>query len=735
MTSPFCPESEQVAVIAVACRFPGANTDAQLWANLLGGVECITTFTPEQLRERGVTPEELASPRFVPAGGVVEGVEEFDAELFGVSARHAALMDPQQRKLLECVFEALETSGYARRPAVVGIYAGAGIKEHLLENLPRVAEPTDRDVLFGTDIAATVSRHLDLQGPSLTVESCCTTGLLTLHLAAQAVLAGECEVALAGASEVSPSTERGYRATGSGEPAQYTALLSSDGRCRSFDAKAAGTVPSGGVAVVALKRLSQAIDDRDFIHGVIRGSAINHNGRGGAAIAAQVNLVSEALAVAGVSADKLQYVEGQGMASLSTDAVEVRILTEAFRAQTDRTGYCALGCVRPNLGHLGTSSGFAMLLKAMAVLRHKQVPPLLHFEQQNPALELEDTPFRIHTRAAPLPVNGAPARAGLGFFGDGTSNAYLVLEEPPPRPPARERGRATRLLLLSAATPAALARVQQNLLAHLQASPEAETDDIVFSQSAGRRPLPYRRALRFKERSALCAALAADGVHPPVGRRPTLVFLLPPRFTASGFVSLYEREPAFRAAFDRCRVKLEESPELKDLLDPGADAVPFTCAAQCALAELLREWGAEPDEVVSVGAGAHAAAYLRGALTFEDAMAQAARAQPGDESADLSALRRSEGGLLLELGEGEQLERLGATGRLSGLPERLPALGVLNATDGLLDAAGRLWELGVDIDAAELYRHQRRQRLPLPGYPFERAIHSLRRNRNPTEGR
>ncbi len=683
-----------VAVIGVACRFPGAASFAELWENLCAGKEGISFFSPSQLSERGVSQQVQASPSFVPAGGVVEGSAAFDAELFQVSARNAALMDPQVRKFLECAFEVLDATGYQRRPGrgPVGLYAGAGFKEYLLEHLAELSDPAEQEVLFGTDLAATVSRQLDLRGPSLTVESACATGLLATHLAAQAVLSGECEVALAGAVWLSLNTARGYeRAPDS--------LFSADGHCRSFDAKAAGTVPSGGVGVVALKLLSAALRDRDVVYGVLRGSAINHDGQGEGALATQVALIGEALAVSGVSAEGMHYVEAQGLASLSHDAVELRVLSEAFAAQTARKGFCALGATKPNLGHLAAASGMAMLFKALGVVHFKQVPPLLHFREENPELQLSRTPFRVERRLSSL-TGAQPVRAGLGLFGGGTANAYLILEGPPAAPMVEQPGRATQLLLLSGATPQAVASVQSRLREHLLRTSSLNLADVSFSQSVGRAALPHRRAIAFRTRDELLSALEARVL--PVqararGARP-VVFLFPARFAPATFESLYQQEPTFRSAFDALRGCLPAS--------TAASSAAFLCAAQCALVQLWGSWGIAPSGVASEGAGRFAAAFARGAHPPEEAVAQALRMNEGFN--DVKAGVTPVDAAVLELGDTEA------------------AAGV-DFSRSLVDAAGKLWEQGASFDVGAFYRTEARRRVLLPAYPFDTATYSLPR--------
>jgi len=477
-------ELEPIAVIGVALRVPGARTPEQLWRNLRAGVASISWFSRDELRARGAPEVELASPDFVPAAGVIDDADRFDAALFGLSDREAELTHPEKRIFLECAWAALEHAGHdpARAAAPIGVFATATSSGFLLDNLPRVGD-AERGQVFGRDLAALTSERLGLTGPSLTIEGVCSASLVATHVACQALLAGECGIALAGGASLSAPHRWGYLPGGE---------LSPDGHCRSFDADAQGAVPGDGVGVLVLRRLRDAERDGDTIHGVIRGSALNHTGGARIGIAGQVALVTEAMAIAEVDPRSLGHVELHGNGLLHEETVEIRVLTEAFRKATADRGFCTIGSVKPNLGHAGPATGMAMLTKVLAMLRAGERPPNLFVRRPNPLVRLEATPFRLTAELAPWPSDGdARRRAGVGVFGNGMCNAYLVLEDASP-PPARAPGRDAGLLVLCAHTRAALAAIRAQLRAHLLDHPDDDPADVAFTLHTGRRALAPR---------------------------------------------------------------------------------------------------------------------------------------------------------------------------------------------------------------------------------------------------
>ncbi|HEX5757932.1 MAG TPA: amino acid adenylation domain-containing protein, partial [Thermoanaerobaculia bacterium] len=467
------PDTDQrIAVVGMAGRFPGANDPGELWANLRGGVESVRFFADEELLAAGVPAAQLADPRYVKARGVLGGTDLFDAPFFDVTPREAQALDPQQRLFLECAWQALEDAGRAGDAAglQVGVYAGASENGylHLLLGSAEVLRAVGRygaSLANNPDYLATrVSYKLDLQGPSLAVQTACSTALVAVHLACRSLLAGDCDLALAGGVSVRVPEVEGY-------PYEEGGIASPDGHTRPFDAAAAGTVRSSGVGVVALRRLADALADGDAVRAVILGSAINNDGAGKVGFTApgvggQARVIREAHRSAGVAPETIGCVEAHGTATALGDPIEVAALTEAFRHGTELSGFCALGSIKSNIGHTDAAAGVAGLLKTVLALQHGEIPPSLNFRRPNPKLALEGSPFYVPTRLVPWePAAGAPRRAGVSSFGIGGTNAHLVLEEAPPASPGPRPSRPAQLLLLSAKSPAALDEAAARLAA------------------------------------------------------------------------------------------------------------------------------------------------------------------------------------------------------------------------------------------------------------------------------
>ncbi len=652
---------ERIAVVGMACRFPGAPDVDAFWRNLRAGVDSIARFTEEELLEAGADPELLRHPDFVPASGHLEGADLFDAEFFDLPPRDAELMDPQHRLFLEQAWAALEHAGCDPDtfPGPIGVFAGAGMNTYLLDLVARhgnrAGDLLQNRIRSDKDFLATlVSYKLDLRGPSLSVQTACSTSLVAVHLACQSLLDFQCDAALAGGVAAGAPLRGGYLAR--------EGVFSRDGRCRAFDARGEGTVGGSGVGVVLLKRLSDALADGDRVHAVILGSAVNNDGAAKVGYSApgvdgQVEVVALAQAVADVPPESVTLLEAHGTATPMGDPVEVTALTRAF-ATTER-GFCALGSVKGNVGHLDAAAGVASLIKAVLALEHGEIPPTLHFTEPNPRLDLANSPFFVADRLLPwTPPAGAPRRAGVSSFGVGGTNAHLVLEEPPllPPPPAAD---GPELLVLSARTPGALDRLAAATAERLEGAPEPALGDVAFTLQQGRRAFPWRRAL-VAATPAEAAALLRGGdatrvsTHLAAESDPGIAFLfsgLGTQYTGMGR-GLYEGEPAFRAAMDRCFAVLRDGwaldlraalyggaaapapagsgPDLRALLRGGGSpdgplagarlGHPAMFAVGYALAETWRARGIEPRAVAGHSLGEYVAACVAGVLSLEDAL-------------------------------------------------------------------------------------------------------------------
>ncbi|MFJ9457474.1 amino acid adenylation domain-containing protein [Kitasatospora sp. NPDC101447] len=633
-----------IAVIGMAVRVPGARTLEGFWQNLRDGVESIATFTDEELLAAGATPEEIARPGYVRARGALDGVEGFDARLFGFSPREAQLLDPQHRLFLECAWEALEHAGRPSEAtdAVTGVFAGVGESSYLVNNLLRRQDLVARIGEFQTslgndkDFAPTrVSYKLDLRGPSVSVQTGCSTSLVAVHTACQALINGECDVALAGGATVTAAQRRGYQYEEGG-------VLSRDGHCRAFDADASGTVPASGSGVVVLKRLEDAVADGDAIHAVIRGSAINNDGARKAGFTApsvegQADVIAEALGVADVDPSTVTYVEAHGTGTPIGDPIEVAALKAIFGDAPQRV---ALGSVKTNLGHLDTAAGVVGLIKTVLALTARELPPSLHFSRANPQLGLEEGPF--HVNAALVPWSGRVLRAGVSSFGIGGTNAHVVLEEAPARV-STVGGRRLHVLPLSAATATALRATGTQLAAHLRARPEegGGLADVAYTLQRGRWTLEHRGFVVAggTEEAADALALPAfdRSATQETAKDREVVFL----FSGQGAQrirmgqALYENEPVFRTEVDLAADVL--APVLKEdvrrLLYPGATeaeptetihqtrfAQPALFVLEYALARLWMSWGVRPAAMLGHSLGELVAACLAGVMSPEDAL-------------------------------------------------------------------------------------------------------------------
>jgi acyl transferase domain-containing protein/acyl carrier protein len=633
-----------VAIIGMETRLPGAATLDRFWENVRNGVESITFFDPEPPVVRNGTAHVKAAP-------LVDDVELFDAGFFGFNPREAEAMDPQIRLFLECAWTALEAAGYdaAQYPGRIGVFAGSALSTYLTMNLlqnpeaMRLAGPgmsslgvfNDRDSL-----ATIVAYKFDLTGPAITVQTFCSTSLVAVHLACQSLLNGESDMALAGASSINVGLKGGYLYQESG-------IVSPDGHCRTFDAKAAGTVFGNGVGVVVLKRLADALADRDAIHAVIRGSAINNDGAQKAgytapSVGGQAKSIAEAMAVARVSPDTIGYVEAHGTATALGDPIEVEALTRAFCAGTSRKGYCPIGSVKANFGHLDRAAGIAALVKTVLMMKHREIPPLVHFERPNPKIDFENSPFYVNTRLSEWKTSGGPRRAGVSSLGVGGTNAHVILEEAPvPRPSGPSR--PAQLLVLSAKSEAALEAATRGLAQHLRSRPEQALGDVAFTLLAGRRRFEHRRTL-----VTATTAAAADALESPDPKRVftsysraterPVVFMFPGQ--GAQYVNmgrgLYEHEAAFRRHLDECCDRLrsplgldlrsvlfpspEDEPAAGERLGQTAVTQPALFAVEYALARLWMSWGIQPQAMIGHSIGEYVAACLAGVMTLADAL-------------------------------------------------------------------------------------------------------------------
>ena len=637
------PTGLEIAVVGMAGRFPGAPGVDALWANLRAGVESIRHFTGEELAAAGVPETLRANPAYVPARGALDDVDRFDAAFFGFSPREAQVTDPQQRLFLEVAWEALEHAGYdaARAPGRVGVYAGASMSSYHVNLLFRpdvIAAAGEMTVNMGNDkdfLASRAAFKMGLEGPAVVVQTACSTSLVAVHLACQALLGGDADMVLVGGSAVTAGQHMGYLY-------EQGNILSPDGHCRAFDAEARGTVGGSGVAVAALKRLEDALADGDTVHAVILATAINNDGSAKIGFTAprvegQAAAIRAAHAAADVDPATITYVEAHGTATELGDPIEIEALTQAFRAGTDRTGFCAIGSIKTNIGHLDVAAGIAGLIKTTLVLREGEIPPSLHFTKPNPQIDFASSPFFVNaTLAKWTPPAGVPRRAGVSSFGIGGTNAHVVMEQAPAAAPSPAPSRAEQLLVLSARTETALEAAAGRLASHLEQHPEQALADVAWTLQQGRRPFAHRRAIvaRTHAEAAQPLADAARGVAGRAGSEaPATVFLFPGQGAQYAGMArgLYEREPVFRQELDRCAELLRPhlGLDLREAIfsDDGnrlkqtALTQPALFAVEYAAAKQWMAWGIVPESMIGHSVGEYVAACLAGVFSLEDALA------------------------------------------------------------------------------------------------------------------
>jgi len=640
----------------MGARFPGAKNLAEFWENLRGGVESIRSLSDQELLAAGVDPEVLRAANYVKSASVLDGIELFDAPFFGFSPKDAAIMDPQHRVFLECAWEALENAGWSADefPGSIGVFAGSGMNAYLMFHLVPNQKLMSSAGLFllkqtGNDkdvLATRVSYQLNLTGPSMTVQTACSTSLVAVHVACQSLLNRECDMALAGGVTIEIPHKQGY-VYREGE------ILSRDGHCRAFDAESSGTVFGSGAGVVVLRRLVDALADGDRIHAVIRGSAINNDGARkvgylAPSVNGQAEVVAEALAVADVPAESISYVETHGTGTPVGDPIEIAALTQAFRESTQARGFCGIGSLKTNIGHLDAAAGVAGLIKTVLALEHQQLPPSLHFAKPNPRIDFANSPFYVNSRLAEWKSVAAPRRAGVTSLGIGGTNAHVILQEAPETEPTGP-SRPWQVLTLSAKTASALDSAAGNLAEHLAEHPELNLADAAFTCHLGRKAFAHRRAVVCRTREEAIEALRTAGAKQVFGGQETartgVAFLFPGQGAqyAGMALGIYESEPVFRAEVDRCAELLEAhlGLDLRTLLFPaeGANlaqatalltktriAQPALFTIEYALAKLWMSWGIRPAAMIGHSLGEFVAAHLAGVLSLEDAlMAVAAR--------------------------------------------------------------------------------------------------------------
>ncbi len=638
-----------IAVIGLAGRFPQARDLETFWQNLMAKKEVVTFFTKQELLDAGVSPELIYNPNYVPAQAVLEDVEYFDASFFGYSPRDAQIIDPQQRLFLECAWQAMENAGYDvdRCPAAVGVFGGQSMNSYLLNNILanldvvrttgwyQIMVANDKDFL-----TTRTSYKLKLRGPSFNLQTACSTSLVAIHVACQSLLNYQCDMALAGGVSAGGERKAGYLY-------QPGLIMSPDGHCRAFDHKAHGIVSGEGVGIVVLKRLADALRDRDTIHAVIRGSAINNDGGlkvgyTAPSVDGQAEVILMAQAVGGTEPGSITCIEAHGTGTDLGDPIEISALTQAFRTGTQENGFCAISSVKTHMGHLDSAAGVAGFIKTVLALENKTLPPNLNFEKPNPKIDFEHSPFYVNADSKPWDTERLPRRAGVSSFGIGGTNAHVVLEEAPARAPESVT-HPDQLLLLSARSESALEAAGLNLAAWLRKHPHAGLASTAYTLQVGRAEFKNRMALVCQTAEEAIAALEDPSkkqlsVAQQDAKETPVAFLFPGQ--GAQYVNmgrdLYESEPYFRQVVDQCADILRPhlGLDLREVLYPqpagqaaAEELISQTWITQPALftieyatAKLWMRWGIQPKAMVGHSIGEYVAATLAGVFALEDGL-------------------------------------------------------------------------------------------------------------------
>lgn len=644
-------KDEPIAIIGLAGRFPGAKGTDELWQNLCAGIESISFFSEEELKAAGVSPGVFNRPNYIRAKPVLADMDLFDAAFFGFNPREAEIMDPQHRVLLECGWEALENAGYDadRYPGKIGVYAGASLSTYVFSALMSLNGLESMGALQQIGIgnglgslATRVSYKLNLKGPSVSVQTACSTSLAAVHLACQSLLDRECDIALAGGVSIIVPNNEGYEH-------QEGGIFSPDGHCRAFDAKAQGTIVGDGVALVVLKRLAEAVADGDSIHAVLLGSAMNNDGSvkvgfTAPSVEGQAEVIRAAHMNAGITADSIGYIEAHGTGTQLGDPIEVLALTKAFRSTTDKKGFCGLGSLKTNIGHLDTAAGVAGLIKTALALKHKQLPPCLHFEEPNPQIDFANSPFYVNTALTEWKTNGLPRRAGVSSFGFGGTNIHVVMEEPPEIVAEAGPGRPWNLVVLSARSERALQTASANLKDHLRQHPDLNMNDVAHTYQVGRKAFRERQAIVCSDLQDCVEVLESSDRRRVLrgtsfeDHEPFVVFMFPGQGAqhVNMAAELYRTEQTFKEVVDQCCQFLEpqlgfdlrtllfsdeaDVSELTAKLNQTSATQPALFVVEYALARLWMEWGIHPQAMIGHSIGEYVAACLANVFTLEDAL-------------------------------------------------------------------------------------------------------------------
>lgn len=642
---------EPIAVIGMACRFPGANNIFQFWENLSNGIESIKELTESDLREAGVSAKIISDEFYVRRKPILENIDMFDASFFGINQKEAEIMDPQHRIMLECAWEAFENAGYdvSALQGRVGIFTGSGLNSYFLQNLIKNQKLIDTfdwvQIYTANDkdyIPTRISYLLDLKGPSFNVGSACSSSLVAVHVACRNLWNYGCDIALAGGSTALFPQNVGYLY-------KEGNILSPDGYCRPFDEKAKGTNFGNGAGIVVLKRLEDAIEADDFIYAIVRGTAVSNDGASKVGYTApgvegQVQVISEAMALANVHPESISYIETHGTGTTLGDPIEISGLTKAFRQKTQKKQFCALGSVKANIGHLDAAAGIAGFIKTVLSLNYKQIPSTINFNRPNPKIDFENSPFYVNSKLRKWSHSlNHPRRAGISSFGIGGTNAHVILEEFLSSSDLSESNRPLQLATISAKSVKSLQKVAQNLTYFLDENKKLQLSNVAYTLNAGRQAMPYRKMFVVDNIQDMISQLEYFSGNdfdtiPCKYDDLDVVFMFPGQGSQHINMAkeLYLREPPFKKEFDHCCKILTSrfNIDLKEIIYPEKEhltsnserlrqttfAQPAIFVIEYSLAQLWIAWGIKPKAMIGHSIGEYVAACISGVISLEDAL-------------------------------------------------------------------------------------------------------------------
>lgn len=758
----------EIAVVGLAGTFPGAPNVQAFWENVSQGKESVTFFTDEELKAAGVDETLLKRSDYVKAKPYLQHASSFDADFFGYSPREAAIMDPQIRLMHECTWHALEDAGYEpeQYEGLIGLYAGASsnlswMGQHM-SSLAKNEDVFQIMHLNDPSFASRIAYKLNLKGPSVSVQTACSTSLVAIHMACQGLIGGECDLALAGGVTLHQPQITGYQY-------QEGMIYSPDGHCRPFDEKAKGTVFGEGAGVVALKRLKDAIEDGDFIYAVVKGSATNNDGSNkvgytAPSVSGQASVIESALEMAETEPETISYIEAHGTGTPVGDPIEIEALTRAF--QTDQQGYCRIGSVKANIGHLDAASGVAGFIKTVMMLHHRQFAPMPHFDKPNHRISFDQTPFYVGTDKGEWKTSHLPRRAGVSAFGIGGANAHVILEEAKPRK-SNSKASSEELIVLSARSTHDLKNMTKNLKEYVSSHSDLSLGEVAYTLQSGRKAFKYRKAFVSSTREELLHELQV--LNEETADRESLLYkrisMELTGYHESGlrdYIKLYEKDPSFKIEVDQIISLVQTAVPIKkdELFHPeqSSQSEVAMLIMTAVFANMLRSLGIEPDGWIGEGSGVWTALYAAGGLELNDAASIVYHLHDTEtvnqRLASLPQRTLKQSVYLKQTGEelttfdpssAKGLLNMNQPVKSPMIEQESPALiidlsmkqgivvekGAEKTTEPLdgdmLQIAGVLWEMGVGL-AFPLTEEKNRQRIPLPGYPFHKTDFSAQTN-------